>query len=170
MNCRTTAKPGSFATPAFPLEACFFGGHAQFIWGANAPPPPNTHANTGRAQLIWGADGKPLGNVTYPKGLVDPGCQGSIVRPLSPRLSPACSCVRAWLCQGSIVRVPAAPVHLCVRVCARQEGNCHSAPPATTAPLSDAPCRPGRPWSAALTALAPPPPPSLTLDCRPHRP
>jgi hypothetical protein len=26
-----------------------------------------------------GPDGKPLGNVTYPEGLVDPGCQGSIV-------------------------------------------------------------------------------------------
>eukprot|EP01079_Euglenida_sp_SAG-EU17-18_P004153 gene4153-4475_t len=31
-----------------------------------------------RAQLVWSADGIP-GPVSYPSGLVDPGCQGSIV-------------------------------------------------------------------------------------------
>lgn len=31
-----------------------------------------------RAQVIWSLDGVP-GKVTYPKGLIDPGCQGSIV-------------------------------------------------------------------------------------------
>lgn len=31
-----------------------------------------------RAQLEWSADGVP-GNVTFPPGLIDPGCQGSIV-------------------------------------------------------------------------------------------
>jgi len=35
-----------------------------------------THA---RAQLVWSADGVPLGNVTYPDGLVDANCQGSIL-------------------------------------------------------------------------------------------
>lgn len=32
-----------------------------------------------RAQAFWSADGTPLGNATYPKGLVDANCQGSII-------------------------------------------------------------------------------------------
>ena len=31
-----------------------------------------------RLQLLWGADGVRIGNATYPAGLVDAGCQGSI--------------------------------------------------------------------------------------------
>lgn len=31
-----------------------------------------------RAQIIWGADGVP-GPITYPEGLIDPNCQGSLI-------------------------------------------------------------------------------------------
>ena len=32
-----------------------------------------------RAQLLWSPDGTMIGDISYPKGLIDPGCQGSIV-------------------------------------------------------------------------------------------
>ena len=31
---------------------------------------------------MWSADGKQIGSVTYPAGLIEPGCQGSIINNL----------------------------------------------------------------------------------------